>query len=49
MMRRKNTSRRVQALSSVSIRSDDIADTDMAWSRDWSRDGVSGIGIAHEL
>src|ERR1700730_724228 len=46
MMRRKNTSRRVQALSSGSIRSDEIAATDMALSRDWSRDGVSDMGNA---
>src|SRR6202011_1752400 len=45
MMRRKNTSRRVQALSSDSIRSDEIAATDMALSRDWSRDGVSDMRI----
>src|ERR1700724_2014731 len=41
MMRRKNTSRRVQTFSSVSIRSDEIAATDMALSRDGSRDCVS--------
>src|SRR5258705_4150606 len=45
MMRRKNTSRRVHALSSDSIRSDEIAATDMALSRDWSRDGVSDMRI----
>src|SRR5258706_2702001 len=45
MMRRKNTSRRVHALSSVSIRSDEIAATDMALSRDWSRVGVSDMRI----
>jgi signal transduction histidine kinase len=49
-MRRKNTSRRVHALSSDSIRSDEIATTDMALSRDWSRDGVSDMRIAvHDL
>src|SRR5712671_6631677 len=46
MMRRKNTSRRVQALSSDSIRSDEIAATEMALSRDWSRDGVSDMAKA---
>src|SRR5712691_4566121 len=46
MMRRKNTSRRVHALSSDSIRSDEIAATDMALSRDWSRDGVSDMAKA---
>src|SRR5664279_4579311 len=45
MTRRKNTSRRVQTLSSDSIRSDEIAATDMALSRDWSRDGVSDMRI----
>src|SRR5258708_39672116 len=45
MMRRKNTSRRVHELSSDSIRSDEIAATDMALSRDWSRDGVSDMRI----
>src|SRR6202035_1111737 len=44
MMRRNNTSRRVHTLSSDSIRSDEIAATDMALSRDWSRDGISDIG-----
>src|SRR6201999_2117146 len=42
MMRRNSTSRRVQALSSVSIRSDEIAATEMASlevSRDGSREG----------
>src|SRR5580765_141747 len=43
MMRRKNTSRRVHALSSGSMRSDEIAATDMALSRDWSRAEVSDI------
>src|SRR5260221_6418046 len=43
MMRRNNTSRRVQTFSSDSIRSDEIAATDMALSRDWSRDGVSDM------
>src|SRR5258705_12939869 len=42
MMRRKNTSRRVHAFSSVSIRSDEIAATDMALSRDAAWD--IGIG-----
>src|SRR3984893_16166912 len=46
MMRRNSTSRRVHALSSVSIRSDEIAATDMALSRIWSRDGVSDIRMA---
>src|SRR5712671_29692 len=46
MMRRKNTRRRVQALSSDSIRSDEIAATEMALSRDWSRDGVSDMAKA---
>src|SRR6185437_7972684 len=32
MMRRKRTSRRVQTLSPDSLRSDDIASTDIAWS-----------------
>src|ERR1700724_3740713 len=45
MMRRKNTSRRVQALSSDSIRSDEIAATDMALSRAGSRVGVSDMRI----
>jgi hypothetical protein len=36
MMRKNNTSRRVQTLSSVSIRSDEIAATDIAWSLAWS-------------
>src|SRR3981189_1915322 len=50
MMRRKNTSRRVQALSSDSIPSDEIAATDIALSRGWSRDGVSDMrGAAHDL
>src|SRR5437879_821384 len=44
MMRRNRTSRRVHALSSGSIRSDEIAATDMALSRDWSRAEVSDIG-----
>ena len=43
MMRRKNTSRRVHALSSDSIRSDEIAATDIALSRGLSRDGVSDM------
>src|SRR6476619_2225774 len=46
MMRRKNTRRRVQALSSDSIRSDEIAATEMALSRDGSRDGVSDMARA---
>src|ERR1700733_14540940 len=46
MMRRKNTRRRVQALSSDSPRSDEIAATDMALSRVWSRDGVSDMRVA---
>jgi hypothetical protein len=41
MMRRKNTSRLVQTFSSVSILSDEIAATDMALSRDWSREPIS--------
>jgi hypothetical protein len=45
MMRRKNTSRRVHALSSDSVRSEEIAATDMALSRGWSRDGVSDMRI----
>src|SRR5258708_37466382 len=45
MMRRKNATRRAHALSSVSIRSEEIAATDMALSRDWSRDGVSDMRI----
>src|ERR1700685_3420943 len=45
MMRRKNTSRRVHALSSDAVRSDEIAATDMALSRDGSRDGVSDMRI----
>src|ERR1700728_920886 len=45
MMRRKNTSRRVHALSSDALRSDEIAATDMALSRDGSRDGVSDMRI----
>jgi putative sterol carrier protein len=50
MMRRKNTSRRVHALSSDSIRSDEIAATDMALSREGSRDGVSDMRRAvHDL
>jgi hypothetical protein len=44
MMRRKNTSRRVHALSSDSIRSDEIAATDIELSRDCSREGTSDIG-----
>jgi hypothetical protein len=47
MMRRKKTSRRVQTLSSDSIRSDEIAATDMALSRELSREGVSDIQSAH--
>jgi hypothetical protein len=47
MMRRNSTSRRVQALSSGSIRSDDIAATDialsLALSRPWSRAEVSDM------
>src|SRR5450756_2473557 len=43
MMRRNSTSRRVHTLSSDSIRSDEIAATDMALSRDGSRDWVSDI------
>src|SRR4051812_26182377 len=46
MMRRKNTSRRVHAFSSDSIRSDEIAATDIARSRGWSRDGVSDMRSA---
>src|SRR5579872_3237015 len=46
MMRRKNTSRRVQALSSDSIRSDEIAATVIALSRDGSRDGISDMPTA---
>src|SRR6185312_15833026 len=42
MMRRNSTSRRVQTLSSPSIRSDDIADTSML-SRAWSRGEVSDM------
>src|ERR1017187_11028504 len=49
MMRRKNTSRRVHALSSDSIRSDEIAATDMALSRDWSGDGFSDMRIGTQL
>src|SRR6202022_4519077 len=49
MTRRKSTSRRVQTLSSDSIRSDEIAATDMALSRDGSGEGGSEIRIAHEL
>src|ERR1700716_1521408 len=45
MMRRKNPSRRVRALSSDSIRSDEIAATDMALSREASREGVSDMRI----
>jgi Rod binding domain-containing protein len=45
MMRRKNTSRRVHTLSSDSIFSDEIAATDMAWSREGSRDGISDIWV----
>src|SRR5258708_36541975 len=45
MMRRKNTSRRVHALSSVSIRADEIAATDMAVSRGWEGGGVSDMRI----
>jgi hypothetical protein len=44
-MRRKNTSRRVQTFSSVSIRSDEIAATDMPLSCEWSRDAASDIGV----
>src|ERR1700760_992236 len=40
MMRRKITSRPVQTLSPDSIRSDEIASTDIAWSRWDSRLGV---------
>jgi hypothetical protein len=49
MMRRKKTSRRVHALSSVSVRSDEIAATDMALSRDGSRDGASDMRIGSRL
>src|ERR1700694_6311882 len=49
MTRRNSTSRRVQTLSSDSIRSDEIPATDMALSRDGSREGVSDIRIAHEV
>src|SRR3981081_4375254 len=45
MMRRNSTSRRVHALSSGSIRSDEIAATDMALSRDWSRAELSDIRL----
>src|SRR5258707_11288516 len=45
MMRRKNTSRRVQTFSSVSIRSDEIAATDMALSCEWPCDAASDIGV----
>src|SRR5260370_9101620 len=45
MMRRNKTSRRVHALSSGSIRSDEIAATDMALSRDCSRVEPSDIGL----
>src|SRR5450631_2035190 len=45
MMRRKNTSRRVQTFSSVSIRSDEIAATDIAMSCEWPRDADSDIGV----
>jgi hypothetical protein len=37
-MRRKYTSRRVHRFSSVSILSDEIAATDIAWSRDAASD-----------
>jgi hypothetical protein len=46
MIRRNSTSRLVQTFSSDSIRSDDIAATEMALSREWSRDGVSDMLIA---
>src|SRR3981081_2866858 len=49
MMRKKNTRRRVHALSSDSIRSDEIAATDMALSRDWSRVGVSDMRIGAHM
>src|SRR5450755_3971521 len=45
MMRRNSTSRRVHTFSSVSTRSDEIAATDMAASRGWSRDAASDIGV----
>ena len=44
MMRRNSTSRRVQTLSSDSIRSDDIAATDMALSRDCRAKGFQTSG-----
>jgi hypothetical protein len=41
------TSRRVQTLSPVSMRSDDIASTDIAWSLEESRAELSDIdGVA---
>src|ERR1700738_5222052 len=45
MMRRNSTSRRVPTFPSVSTRSDEIAATDMAASRGWSRDAASDIGV----
>src|SRR5450631_59199 len=45
MMRRNSTSRRGHTFSSVSTRSDEIAATDMAASRGWSRDAASDIGV----
>src|SRR5260221_3049436 len=45
MMRRKGTSRRVHTFSSVSIRSDEIAATDMPPSRDGSCDAACDIGV----
>src|ERR1700753_1639318 len=45
MMRRNSTSRRVQTLSSPSIRSDDIAADSMV-SRVWSRGEVSDMTAA---
>ena len=46
MTRRNSTSRRVQTLSSDSIRSDEIAATDMAHCpARWSRDEVSDMRI----
>src|ERR1700721_1060152 len=49
MMRRNRTSRRVQTLSPDSIRSDDIASTDIAWSREESRESDIGCGAGRPL
>src|SRR5437763_1445714 len=49
MMRRNNTRRRVHKFSSVSIRSDEIAATDMALSREGSREGISDMLTTDDL